>query len=195
MKKFLIFLLMALFVPLAMNGQSTTVTASKITAKTATWTGSANETWNVSITISNTSGLNQNVTNGYAQYGTQRNYATKGTFSTSGISGTITSIEVDCASYQGNGTVSVTVGGAAFGSSQSIPSWSNNAGGTRTFTGSASGEIVVTMTNGTSTHRAMYIKSITVTYTSTTPSISLDPASATGFTGFTTSPIAQAIPV
>ena len=173
---------MALFVPLAMNGQNTTVTASKITSASVTWTGSAGETWNVTITGGAT---NQNVTNGYAQFGTRQSYSTKGTFSTSGISGTITSIDVDCASYNGAGTVSVTVGGAAFGSSQSIPSWSNNAGGTRTFTGSASGEIVVTMTNGSSTHRAMYIKSITVTYTSTTPSITLDPASATVFTGFT----------
>ena len=146
------------------NRGSSTVTASRITSTSATWTGSEGESWNVAITISNTNGLNQAVTNGYAQYGTQTNYATIGTFSTSGISGTITSIDVDCASYNGNGTVSVTVGGAAFGSSQSIPRWSNNAGGTRTFTGSASGNIVVTMTNGSYTHRAMYIKSITVTY-------------------------------
>ena len=162
---------------------SSTVTASKITAKTATWTGSAGENWNVNITISNTSGLNQNVTNGYAQYGNRNYYATKGTFSTSGISGTITSVAVDCASYQGNGTVSVTVGGAAFGGSQSIPSWSGTAGVTRTFTGSASGDIVVTMTNGSSTHRAMYIKSITVTYTSCGApenlTISTTPTSAT----------------
>ena len=146
------------------NRGSSTVTASQITSTSATWTGSEGESWIVAITISNTNGLNQAVTNGYAQFGTQRNYATRGTFSTSGISGTITSVAVDCASYNGNGTVSVTVGGAAFGSSQSIPSWSGTAGGTRTFTGSASGNIVVTMTNGTNTHRAMYIKSITVTY-------------------------------
>ena len=144
---------------------TSTVTASKITAATATWTGSTNETWNVNITISNTAGLNQAVTNSYAQFGTQRNYATSGTFSTSGISGTITSIVVDCASYNGAATISATVGGAAFGTqNQSTPRWSNNSGGEVTFTGSASGNIVVTMTNGSSTHRAMYIKSITVTY-------------------------------
>ena len=139
---------------------SSTVTASRITSATATWTGTAGETWNVAITGGT---LNQAVTNGYAQYGQKNGASSKGTFSTSGIPGTITSVAVDCASYQGNGTVSVTVGGAAFGGSQSIPSWSNNTGGTRTFTGSASGAIVVTMTNA-SNGRAMYIKSITVTY-------------------------------
>jgi len=139
---------------------SSTVTASRITSATATWTGTAGETWNVAITGGT---LNQAVTNGYAQYGQKNGASSKGTFSTSGIPGTITSVAVDCASYQGNGTVSVTVGGAAFGGSQSIPSWTNNAGGTRTFTGSASGAIVVTMTNA-SNGRAMYIKSITVTY-------------------------------
>ena len=175
----LLIMLMAMLAPLAMMGQSTTVTASRITSSTATWTGTGGESWSVVI---NGGTLNQAVTNGYAQYGQRNGASTSGTFSTSGISGTITSIDVDCASYNGLGTVSVTVGGAAFGSSQSIPRWSNNAGGTRNFTGSASGNIVVTMTNGTN-GRAMYIKSITVTYT-TTPSISL-PAFATVLTGST----------
>ena len=60
---------------------SSTVTASKITSANSTWTGSGGESWNVAITISNTDGLNQNVTNGYAQFGTRNQYATKGTFS------------------------------------------------------------------------------------------------------------------
>ena len=141
---------------------SSTVNASKITSSSVTWTGSAGETWSVAITGGAT---NQNMIGEYAQFGTRNNPSTSGTFSTSGITGTITSVAVDCASYNGLGNVSVTVGGAAFGGSQSIPSWSNNAGGTRTFSGSASGAIVVTMTNGTSNQRrAMYIKSITVTY-------------------------------
>ena len=143
------------------NRGSSTVTASRITSTSATWTGSEGESWSVVI---NGGTLNQSVTNGYAQYGQRNGASRSGTFSTSGISGTITSIAVDCASYNGYGTVSATVGGSAFGSSQNNPSWSNNSGGTRTFTGSASGEIVVTMTNNTSYGRAMYIKSITVTY-------------------------------
>ncbi len=142
--------------------ETSTVTASKVASASASWTGSASETWAVSV---NGGATNQNVTNSYAQVGTKNSPSTSITFSTSGISGTITSIVVDCASYEGKATISATVGGAAFGTqSQSIPSWSSNSGGEVTFTGNASGEIVITMTNG-SGGRAMYIKSIVVTYT------------------------------
>lgn len=143
-------------------GASSTVTASKITSSSATWTGSANESWSVTV---NGGATNQNVTNSYAQVGTSKSPSTSMTFSTSGLSGTITSIVVDCAAYQGKATLSATVGGSNFGTqSQSVPSWSSNTGGEVTFTGSATGTIVITMTNG-SGGRAMYIKSITVTYT------------------------------
>lgn len=138
------------------------VTASKVTSSNVNWTGSASETWSVNVVGGAT---NQNVTSEYAQVGTKNSPSTSITFSTSGISGTITSIVVDCASYSGLGTVSATVDGSAFGTqSQSIPSWSNNSGGEVTFSGSASGTISIVMTNGTS-GRAMYIKSITVNYT------------------------------
>ena len=147
----------------SMNGwaDTSTVTASKIASSSASWTGSASETWSVTVDGGAT---NQNVTNSYAQVGTKNSPSTSITFSTSGISGTITKIVVDCASYSGLGTISATVGGSAFGTqSQSIPSWSSSTGGDKTFSGSASGAIVITMTNG-SGGRAMYIKSITVTY-------------------------------
>ena len=140
---------------------TTTVTASKVASSNASWTGTANETWSVVVTGGAT---NQNVTNGYAQVGTKASPSTSITISTSGISGTIKSITINCASYSGLGTVSATVGGSDFGTqSQSIPSWSSNAGGDITFSGSASGAISIVMTNGNS-GRAMYIKSITVTY-------------------------------
>ena len=139
----------------------TTVTASKVTSSSASWTGTAKETWSVSVEGGAT---NQNVTNEYAQVGTKNSPSTSITFSTSGISGTIKSITINCASYSGLGTVNATVGGSAFGTqSQSIPTWSNNAGGNVTFSGSASGAITIEMTNGNG-GRAMYIKSITVTY-------------------------------
>lgn len=144
------------------GGGTSTVTASKVTSSSASWTGSSNETWSVTV---NGGATDQNVTDGYAQVGTKNNPSTSITFSTSGISGTITSIVVDCASYNGLGTVSATVDGSAFGTqSQSIPKWSSNAGGEVTFEGSASGTISIVMTNG-SGGRAMYIKSITVNYT------------------------------
>lgn len=143
--------------------ETTTVNASKVASSSATWNGSGNETWSVSVSGGAT---NQNVTNSYAQVGTKANPSNSITFSTSEISGTITSIVVNCASYSGLGAINATVGGNNFGTqSQSIPSWSSNSGGDVTFTGSASGEIVVTMTNGDG-GRAMYIKSITVTYES-----------------------------
>ena len=140
--------------------ETSTVTASKITNSSASWTGSANETWSVSV-VGGATG--QNIYNGFAQVGTKNSPSSSVTFLTSDISGTITKIEVDCASYNGLGTVSATVGNINFGTqAQSIPSWADN-GGTVTFIGSASGAIVITMTNGES-GRAMYIKSITVTY-------------------------------
>lgn len=162
MKKLLTFLLTALLAFSVGWAETATVTASSISSSNVTWTGSSNETWSV---IVNGGATGQNVTNGYAQVGTKNSPSTSVTFSTSGITGTITSIVVDCASYNGLGSISATVGGNAFGNqNQSIPRWSTNTGGNVTFNGSASGAIVITMTNGSS-GRAMYIKSITVTYT------------------------------
>ena len=154
--------IVGVFTAATASGETTTVTASKITSSSASWTGSASETWSVSV---NGGATNQSVTNGYAQVGTSSSPSTSITISTSGISGTISSIVVNCAAYQGKATLSATVGGAAFGTqNQTVPSWSSNNGGNVTFSGSASGAIVITMTNGNN-GRAMYIKSITVTYT------------------------------
>ena len=162
MKKLLTFFLTALLAFGVGWAETATVTASKVTSSSVTWTGSGGESWNVSV---NGGATNQNVVNDYAQIGTKNSPSTSVTFSTSGISGTITSIVVNCASYSGLATLSATVGGSSFGTqNQATPSWSSNTGGDVTFTGSATGNIVITMTNGSS-GRAMYIKSITVTYT------------------------------
>ena len=182
MKKLLLMktvLLLCALVVGSMNGwaDTSTVTASKITSSSVSWTGTAGETWSVSV---NGGATNQNVTNGYAQVGTSSSPSTSITISTSGISGTISKIVVNCAAYQGKASISATVGGSAFGTqNQSIPSWSSSTGGDKTFSGSASGAIVITMTNG-SGGRAMYIKSITVTYStgsSSEPSVSLSTSS------------------
>lgn len=147
--------------PVVIETHTSTVTATRITSTSATWRGSGGETWNVAV---NGGATNQNVTNGYAQIGSRQSPSSSVTFSTSGIEGTITSIVVDCASYNGLATLRATVGGNAFGTqNQSTPSWSNNSGGNVTFSGNASGPIVITMTNGNN-GRAMYIKSIVVTY-------------------------------
>ena len=82
---------------------------------------------------------------------------------TSGISGTITKIIVNASTASGvTATVSVTVGGSAFGgNAQSLTSSATNY----TFNGSASGTIVVSISKSASATKALYVKSIEVTYT------------------------------
>ena len=164
---------------------TSTVTASKITDTSVSWNGSAGEAWSVSVTGGATG---QNLNNGYAQVGTSKNPSKSITLSTSGIKGTITSIVVDCASYNGLGTISATVDGSAFGESQAIPKWvvdgNVGSGDEVTFSNAtgATGNIVITMTNGEG-GRAMYIKSITVTWsssiTATVAAPTFDPAGGT----------------
>ena len=165
MKKFLTFFLTALLASAVGWAATTVVTAQRVTASSVTWTGSGGETWNVNV---NGGLTDQNMIGDYAQVGTSSSPSTSITFSTSGINGTITSIVVNCAAYQGRATINATVAGNAFGSQeQDVPRWSSNTGGDVTFSGNASGAIVITMING-SGGRAMYIKSITVTYSSST---------------------------
>ena len=83
--------------------------------------------------------------------------------STSGISGTITKVVVNASTANGvTAGVSVTVGGAAFGgAAQSLTSDAADY----TFNGSASGAIVVNVAKPEKATKALYVKSITVTYT------------------------------
>lgn len=82
---------------------------------------------------------------------------------TSNIPGTIKSIVVNASRASGSNSyaasLNVTVGGAAFGSQQTLTTSAANY----TFTGSASGNIVVRLSQS-SRARALYCKSITVTY-------------------------------
>lgn len=82
--------------------------------------------------------------------------------STSDIPGTITKVVVNASTASGvSATVDVTVGGSAFGGdAQSLSSSADDY----TFNGSASGEIVVTVTKPSKATKAIYVKSITVTY-------------------------------
>ena len=83
--------------------------------------------------------------------------------STSDIPGTITEVVVNASTASGvSATASVTVGGNAFGGDpKSLSSSADNY----TFTGSASGEIVVTVTKPSKAVKAIYVKSVKVTYT------------------------------
>lgn len=152
------------------------IAGSNSTSVTGTLTDDGNNSWSVSLTGSDASkNPSQNVYSGttYWQLGANGNMTTV-VFSTSAISGTITKIVVNCAAYQGNGAANVTVGNSNFGGQgQTMPTWNgaNNytgdRGGSVTFTGSASGEIKVTLAPSTG-GRAIYISSITVTTSGST---------------------------
>ena len=93
-------------------------------------------------------------------YGTSKKAVSHLTLTTSGISGTITQIKVNAAGASDTSAkLNVTVGGKAFGSEQSLTVTATEY----TLTGSASGTIVVTLSQ-TSAQRALYVKSIAVTY-------------------------------
>lgn len=93
------------------------------------------------------------------QFGSAKKAATYVTMATSDIQGTISSVIVNTAGASGiEATVAVTVGETAFGEAQSISLESTDY----TFEGSAEGAITISW-NQTSS-KAIYLKSITVTY-------------------------------
>lgn len=81
------------------------------------------------------------------------------TLSTSNIPGTIKSVSVECSSYNNAHNVSISVGGVEYLSKTATAKWTTVSAATGT--GTSSGEIVISFTDGT---RALYIKSITVVY-------------------------------
>ena len=95
------------------------------------------------------------------QLGSGNSPCTAFSISTSGISGTITKIQVVTGSKDASSTINVTVGGNNFGT-QGQATGSGATVATQTFTGSASGEIIV---SATASSAAFYFKSVTVTYT------------------------------
>ena len=95
-------------------------------------------------------------------YGTANASVSYIQLSTSSITGTIKSVVVNASTASGaTGYVSVTVGGNTFGETQQTLSTTATD---YTFTGSASGEIVVRVFKDASATKALYCKSITVTY-------------------------------
>ena len=94
--------------------------------------------------------------------------------STTGISGTITSVAVNTSGGTGiAGTVAVSVGSTSFQSNNKTTVSLTATATSYTFTGKESGEIVISWEQTTT--KAIYVKSITVTYStddSSTPSIS-----------------------
>ena len=141
----------------------------------------------VSWTVAGTGGaLGQNVdgTKG-AQIGTAKNPATALSFSTSGISGTITSITVNTSGASSvSATVAVSVGSTSFNSNGNTTRSISATATNYTFTGSASGTITISWSQSSS--KALYVKTISVTYSSGT-SVSLSKAGETNGS-FTLSP-------
>lgn len=127
-----------------------------------TVTGTNSIKWSYSVTQATKSGQSPYVAysaaNGW-QLGSKNSPCTAFSISTSGISGTITKVQVELGSYNASSSVCVTVGGADFGTQNQTSG--NGSVTTLTFNGSASGAIVVSASEST---RAMYFKSVTVTY-------------------------------
>ena len=95
-------------------------------------------------------------------YGTGKKAVKYIKLSTSDITGEISKIVVNASTANGvSATVDVTVGGDAFGGDpQNLTTSATNY----TFNGSASGDIIVTVTKAAFATGALYVKSITVTY-------------------------------
>lgn len=81
------------------------------------------------------------------------------TLTSNAFSGTIKSVSVECSSYNAAHKVDITVGGTSYKSGVSTAKWTTV--GTVSGTGTSSGAIVIKFTAGS---RALYIKSISVTY-------------------------------
>ena len=121
----------------------------------------SNVSWSASF-----SGGSITNSNYYVQIGSKNSPFSTITLSTSGISGTITEVKVGCGAYQSNATVAVTVGGNAFGgNAQTVGGAPDNSNpcAQKTFSGSASGEIVITITNGNGDTYEVEVDNTTIT--------------------------------
>ena len=176
MKKTITFLLVAfallttVFLPLRMVGQNRDAYSYTFTAKVFDANNQTKTLNEVDWTFAGTGGnyFGYDGTKGQ-QFGSGSKPYSAFTFSTSGISGTITEIKVNTSGANSiAGTLNVTVGGNAFGSEYTLTSTATET----TFTGSGSGEIVLNYAQTSS--KAIYIKSISVTYSTgggSTPTI------------------------
>ena len=161
-------------------------TATKATLPTATngttigtVSGTNSSSWAYSVTQATKSGKNPYVAYADAsgwQLGSGNSPCTAFSFSTNSISGTIKEIKVVSGSASASSSINVTVGGAAFGT-QSQKTGTGATVGTQTFSGTATGEIVI---SATASSGAFYLKSVEVSYETadpTAPSVVLSPTS------------------
>lgn len=169
------FLTLVIFAALAMQvrGEDKTITwtasaasdlGSTIAAVNGTATGTINTTngvdsyaWDYTRTLKSGEDYMQ-MSSGYIQLG-KNGGVENVTFTTSAIPGTIKSVSVDCSSYNNAHKVSITVGSTSYLASTATAKWT--ATSIKTGTGTSSGTITISFTSGT---RALYVKSISVTY-------------------------------
>ena len=157
------FLLLTLGVlPLSMTGQTRDDYSYTFTAKVFDSNNQTKTLNEVDWTFAGTGGeyYGYDATKGQ-QFGSGSKPFTAFTLSTSDISGTITEIKVNTSGANSiAGTLNVSVGGNAFGDSYTLTNTATEV----TFSGSASGEIAFNYAQTSS--KAIYIKSISVTYSS-----------------------------
>ena len=125
-------------------------------------TDSDGNTWTVT---SNASESNFDSARGI-HYGTNSASVTYVTLSTNGFTGTINTVVVNASDARGTAVASVTVGETSFTCSGSATVTNSNPGHDYSFTGSATGSIVVDIRRPSSNTKAIYVKSVTVSYTS-----------------------------
>ena len=141
-------------------------------------------TWNLSVTWKSTASWQNLEPSRGAQIGSGNAPATGIVLTGSSIPGTITSVVVNTAGASSiNATVAVAVAGTVFKCNNNTTASLTSSAANYTFTGSGSGDVVITWANSSS--KAIYIKSITTTYStasfSTAPTID-DGEAASNFT-------------
>ena len=166
MNKILRYSFVALMAIIAVYAKASVSTLNFTAACGGTGTASDGAVWTVT-----SDGDESNFDNNKGiHYGTSKKAVQYIKLSTDKINGTITKIVVNASTANSvTATADVTVDGAAFGGdAQTISSTATDY----TFTGSASGAILVTITKPSSANGALYVKSIEVTYTPAAGSVS-----------------------
>lgn len=140
--------------------------------KACNGSGTAND--GVSWTVTSDAAESTFDSNSGIHYGTNSATVKYLQLSTSGISGNIKKVVVNTRDAQAIATVRVTVGGNQFGSTYTATNTSTDY----TFNGNANGNIVVRIERNSAMKKAIYVKSVVVTYETgpslPTPTLSYD---------------------
>ena len=184
-RKLLSFLLTLALVLSLLPGVSLTAYAAGSSTSTLNFTSKCNGSGTADDGVAWTVTSDGQESNFMSAYGIHYGTASKAVqyikLSTSSIPGTITSIKVNASTASNvTASVSVTVGGEPFGGA--AKALSENAAD-YTFTGSGAGEILVTVSKPESAYKALYVKSIAVTYSTSSSvavtGVTLDKTTAT----------------